>query len=90
MVCGVTLEDTIGDILRKARASTHTTPEAAAKAAGLGLAAYTALEETAVLPAGTDVVALGKLLTIDGARLGRQAKGWRPAPVDTSARRCRD
>ena len=84
MLCCVTLEDTIGDILRKARASTQVTPEAAAKAAGLGLAAYTSLEETATLPAGTDVAALGKLLTIDGARLERQAKGWRPAPVDTS------
>jgi glyoxylase-like metal-dependent hydrolase (beta-lactamase superfamily II) len=82
---GVTLEDSLGDIIRKARTSTQITPEAAAQAAGLGIAAYTALEETGEAPAGVNYAALGKLLTLDGARLERQAKGWRPAPVDVTA-----
>ena len=79
------LEDSIGDILRKARNSTQTTPEAAAQAAGLKAAAYAGFEESGAAPAGTDFAALGKLLTLDGARLERQSQGWRPAVVDTAA-----
>jgi hydroxyacylglutathione hydrolase len=78
----VTLEDSLGDILRKARTSTQTTPEAAAKAAGLGVAAYTAFEESGQAPKGVNFAALGRLLTLDGARLERQSKGWLPAPLD--------
>jgi glyoxylase-like metal-dependent hydrolase (beta-lactamase superfamily II) len=82
-VFGVMLEDSIGDILRKARNSTGVTPVAAASAAGLSEAAYTQLEETGKA-AGCRWAALGTLLTLDGARLEKQAQGWKPAPVDVS------
>lgn len=80
----MTLEDSIGDILRKARTSTQTGPDAAAQAAKLTPAVYAAFEESGVAPAGTNFLGLGQLLTLDGTRLERQAKGWKPAPVDLS------
>ena len=76
------LEDSLGDILRKARVSNHVTPEAAAAAAELGVPEYEHLEETGVPPTGTRFDALGTLLTLSGSRLAGLAHGWRPAPVD--------
>ncbi|KAB2663922.1 MAG: MBL fold metallo-hydrolase [Verrucomicrobia bacterium] len=78
------LDDTIGDILRKARVSTGTTMEAAATAAGLSVDAYRQFEETGKAPAGTRWVELGARLTLDGGRLQRQHDGWMPEPVDLS------
>jgi glyoxylase-like metal-dependent hydrolase (beta-lactamase superfamily II) len=80
----MTLDDTIGDILRKARVSTGTTEEVAAAAAGLGVEAYRRFEETGAAPAGTRWAELGARLTLDGARLKRQHDGWKPEPVDLS------
>jgi len=78
----LTLEDSLGDILKKARASTQTTAEAAAAAAGLQLEGYLAWEQTGISPSGIDWDAIAKLLTLDGERLRRQADGWRPSEVD--------
>ena len=47
----MSLEDSIGDILRKARISTETSVAAAAKAAGLSEADYEAIESTGKAPA---------------------------------------
>lgn len=76
------LEDSLGDILRKARTSTQTSPEAAAQAAGLTLDAYTGFENSGQAPAGTQFPALGDLLTLGGARLEALSRGWRPEAVD--------
>jgi glyoxylase-like metal-dependent hydrolase (beta-lactamase superfamily II) len=78
------LDDTIGDILRKARISTGTTLEAAAAAAGVALDAYRQFEETGKAPAGIRWGELGSRLTLDGTRLQRQHDGWKPEPVDLS------
>ena len=78
------LEDTLGDILRKARTSTQTSPEAAAAAAGLSVEVYAEFERTGNPPPGTRFVPLGDLLTLSGARLEAQSRGWRPLPVDLS------
>jgi hypothetical protein len=51
-VGGVTLEDSLGDILRKARTSTHTEPVVAAQAAGLAVSEYERMEETGKPAAG--------------------------------------
>ena len=76
------LEDSIGDILGKARTSTRTTPAEAAVAAGIPEADYAALEATGRAPAGLQWEDLGRRLTLDGLRLRAQHDGWRPAPVD--------
>lgn len=78
------LEDSLGDILRKARTSTQTTVEAAAAAAGLSEEAYAAFESSGQAPAGTRFGPLGELLTLGGSRLEALSRGWRPAPVDLS------
>jgi hypothetical protein len=77
----VTLEDSIGDILRKARNSTQTSPEAAAKAAGLSPAAYGA-GGIRHGPGGHEL--RGARPVADPRRRSpqRQAKGWKPVAVD--------
>ncbi len=82
MVPIVTLEDSIGDIFRKARLSLSVTPEAAAQAAGLTSGEYTQLEETGKSAKPLNYTAIAKLLTLDGHKLERIAKGWLPKPVD--------
>jgi hydroxyacylglutathione hydrolase len=78
------LDDSIGDILRKARTSTQTPVETAAAAAGLSVEAYQQLENTGRAPAGIRWLELGARLTLSGARLQRQHDGWKPLPVDLS------
>ena len=77
----VMLEDSIGDILRKARNSTGVSAAAAAAAAGLSDGAYAQLEEAGKAP-GCRWKALGAALSLDGERLERQSAGWKPAAVD--------
>jgi hypothetical protein len=55
----VTLEDSIGDILRKARNSNGVAPEAAAAAAGLSVDAYAAMESSGKPASGTRFGPLG-------------------------------
>lgn len=76
------LEDTLGDIVKKARISTQIAAEKAAAAAGLDLEAYMAWERTGIPPSRVDWDAISQLLTLDGERLCRQAHGWLPADVD--------
>lgn len=74
----------MGDILRKARISAQTTPEAAAAAAGLSAAAYEALEASGRPAGAVDWSALGRLLSLNGDRLAKVAQGWLPAPTNFS------
>jgi glyoxylase-like metal-dependent hydrolase (beta-lactamase superfamily II) len=78
----MTLEDHLGDIIRKARTAANVSLEAAAQAAGLSPAALDALEESGNLNGPFQFQALGKLIGLDGAKLERIAKGWLPQPVD--------
>jgi len=78
------LEDSIGDILRKARISTQTSMEAAAAAAGLSIELYQQLETTGRAPAPLLWEPLGSLLTLNGSRLRKQHDGWLPKPTDLS------
>jgi hydroxyacylglutathione hydrolase len=78
----MTLEDHLGDIIRKARTHAKISPEAAAQAAGVTPAALAQIEDSGQPTAGINYGGLGKLLAIDGAKLERIAKGWLPEPVD--------
>lgn len=75
------LEDSIGDILRKARISTQTPAEVAAGLAGLSREAYEQLESTGQVPAGIQWAPLARRLTLDADRLAAQHAGWRPRPA---------
>jgi hydroxyacylglutathione hydrolase len=78
----MTLEDHLGDIIKKARAHANAAPEAVAQAAGISASALAAVEESGKAAPGMNFGALGKLLGIDGVKLERIAKGWLPEPVD--------
>src|SRR5580658_3820929 len=80
----MTLEDHLGDIIRKGRDATGVVADAAAQAAGLSEADYTALEETGRVSAPVQFQALGQAIGLNGAKLERIAKGWLPEPRDLS------
>jgi glyoxylase-like metal-dependent hydrolase (beta-lactamase superfamily II) len=81
----MTLEDSVGDIMRKARQSANVTPETAAKTAGVSPGDYAVLEDMGKCAGKLDYQAVGRLLRLDGTRLERIATGWLPKPVDLSA-----
>ena len=78
----MTLEDHVGDIIRKARTAANVSAEAAAQAAGISAGALKTLEETGAGVGGLNFQSLAKLIALDGAKLERIAKGWLPQPVD--------
>ena len=80
----MTLEDHLGDILRKGRDSRGVPAPVAALAAGLSEADYIAQEKTGRVSAAIRFQDLGQAIGLDGAKLERIAKGWLPAPRDLS------
>jgi glyoxylase-like metal-dependent hydrolase (beta-lactamase superfamily II) len=80
----MTLEDHLGDIIRKGRDASGRTAPDAAKAAGLSEGEYTALEETGNSPRPVNFPALAGALGLNAAKLERIAKGWLPATPDLS------
>jgi hydroxyacylglutathione hydrolase len=80
----MTLEDSVGDIIRKARQSAGASTEAAAKAAGLSAADFSALEDTGKSSAKPNFEAVAKLLRLNGKRLERIAAGWLPPQIDVN------
>src|SRR4051794_7923760 len=79
------LEDHLGDIIRKARAMSNVSAEAAAKAAGLDKAALTELETTGHMTKRPNFGPLAELIGLKAAKLERIAAGWTPAAKDLSA-----
>ena len=80
----MTLEDHVGDVIRKARAMLNVPADAAAKAAGLTAEELAALESSGQCARKPDYRALAGLVGLHGAKLEALAAGWLPAPVDTS------
>jgi hydroxyacylglutathione hydrolase len=80
----MTLEDTVGDIIRKSRQSTGVSIEAAARAAGVSSGDLEALENTGKAPPATNYDELAHLLGLNGAKLRRIAEGWVPPTMDLS------
>jgi glyoxylase-like metal-dependent hydrolase (beta-lactamase superfamily II) len=81
---GMNLEDHLGDVIRKARKAGNVTPEAAAKAAGIGVSELGALENTGETSAAVDYQALAQVLGLDGSKVESLARGWKPSPKDLS------
>jgi glyoxylase-like metal-dependent hydrolase (beta-lactamase superfamily II) len=79
------LEDHMGDVIRKARAMSGTSPEAAAKAAGLSEADLGALEGSGKPPrTRPDYAALAGLIRLHPGKLETLAQGWTPSEKDLS------
>jgi hydroxyacylglutathione hydrolase len=78
------LEDHVGDIIRKARAMSNVSADAAAQAAGLSAAELGALEETGQAGRQPNVRAVATLVGLDLGKLEAIAKGWLPAEKDLS------
>lgn len=77
----MSLEDHVGDILRKARMQSKVSAPAASAAAGLSEDDYAALEESGRIVKRTDLFTVAALVGISGGRLENVAKGWEPEPV---------
>jgi len=80
----VTLEDHLGDIIRKARAMSGVSAAAAAAAAGVAETELAALEESGQSAAKINFAALGKLLGLHPQKLEAIALGWLPSAKDLS------
>ena len=79
------LEDHLGDILRKARTMSNASPAAAANAAGIAENELSALEATGQCPKKINFPALAPLLGPNAAKLEAVASGWLPSSKDLSA-----
>lgn len=78
------LEDHVGDVIRKARAMSNVSAEAAASAAGLAASDLSTLEESGKIAKRPNYAALANLLGLGAAKLEGIANGWRPADKDIS------
>ncbi|HTL58390.1 MAG TPA: MBL fold metallo-hydrolase [Candidatus Limnocylindrales bacterium] len=76
------LEDHVGDVIRKARAMSKVSPEAAAVAAGIPPADLAAIEDSGKVTGKLDFNALAELIGLDGAKLKALAEGWLPTNKD--------
>ncbi|MBI3879137.1 MAG: MBL fold metallo-hydrolase [Verrucomicrobia bacterium] len=76
----MTLEDHLGDILRKARLMKNVEPAAVAAAAGLNAEELAALEDSGQPPRPVNFAVLAPLLALDAAKLEGIARGWLPQP----------
>ena len=76
------LEDHLGDVIRKARAMSNVSAEAAARAAGLTEMELAALEESGQFPKKPNFSALAQLIGLHPAKLEMLANGWSPSEKD--------
>jgi len=78
----VTLEDHVGDIIRKARRAAGLSAEAVAQAAGWSPVQLSETEETGRVSQRPDWKAIGTLVGLHAGRLEAIAEGWRPSEKD--------
>ncbi len=80
----MSLEDHVGDIIRKARAMSETSVIVAARAAGVSEVELDELEESGQCESRPDFRKLAEAVGLDGAKLEAIAGGWLPAEKDLS------
>src|SRR6185436_5570238 len=78
----MTLEDHLGDILRKARQAGNVSTATAAKVAGLSEEELLALEETGRMGKRVSFPALAELLGLNARKLEEIVNGWHPETPD--------
>src|SRR5262252_5457738 len=76
------LEDHLGDIIRKARAMSNVSTEAAVEAAALSEKEFAALEDSGKVSKRPDFVKLAALIGVHPGKLESIAKGWLPSKKD--------
>jgi glyoxylase-like metal-dependent hydrolase (beta-lactamase superfamily II) len=76
------LEDHLGDIIRKSRAMSGVSAEAAARAVGLTEAELATVEDTGRMPRSVDFSALARLIGLNAGKLEAVSKGWVPSEKD--------
>jgi hydroxyacylglutathione hydrolase len=81
----MSLEDHIGDIIRKARQAANISKEAVAQAGGISVAQLEQLEDTGQTSAAAKLSAIASLISLNGPKLQRLAAGWIPTGVDLGA-----
>jgi hydroxyacylglutathione hydrolase len=79
---GMSLEDHLGDIIRKARSMSNVPTGAAARAAGLTEGELAALEESGQTSKQPNLAALAELVGLDPGKLEAIAGGWLPSEKD--------
>jgi hydroxyacylglutathione hydrolase len=80
----MTLEDHLGDVVRKARQAANISSDAAARAAGLSDSEYLALEGSGRFAKRPNLLALAELVGLHGKKLEGLAHGWLPPKIDLS------
>src|SRR5262245_58586982 len=78
----MTLEDHIGDIIRKARQAGNISKEAVAHEGGITLKQLEELEDSGKTSSNRNLSAIANLVGLNGAKLQRIADGWLPKGVD--------
>src|SRR6266403_1375298 len=78
------LEDHLGDIIRKARAMSNVSDEAAANAAGVAASELADLEDSGTVTRKPNWGSLADLLGLHGGKLADIANGWLPSEKDLS------
>ena len=78
----MTLEDHLGDIIRKARTAARVSEFSAAEAAGVTTKEESELEEFGKTARPVDWKSLATLLRLDAIKLEGIASGWIPLPLD--------
>src|SRR5262245_59118700 len=80
----MTLEDHLGDIVRKARKATNMSSAEAAAAAGMTEDQLTTLERSGTSLHGMNLTSLAHRIGLDADKLSAIARGWHPAEQDLS------
>lgn len=80
----MTLEDHLGDIVRKAREMAGVSSDVAAQAAGLNPTDYASFEQSGTAAKPPDLAALAALVGLNAGKLAKIAGGWLPSEKDLS------
>ena len=78
----MSLEDHVGDILKKARFIRGITCQTAATLARVPEQEYVQVEESGILPPSLDLSSLCSQLALSSEKVRRIATGWLPGPID--------
>ncbi len=83
-VATMNLEDHLGDVIRKARAMSSVSSDAAAQAAALTVNELAALEESGNVTKQPNFAALALSIGLHGGKLELLSRGWLPAKAELS------
>jgi hydroxyacylglutathione hydrolase len=80
----MTLEDHVGDIIRKARQSINMAKDSVAEKGGISIQQLEQLEDSGSVSAPVNFKAMARPLGLDPEKLEQIANGWVPGKIDTS------